>query len=130
MDKRAINIRFGIAVTLLVSAICLPLSAIATAFDSGIPSGWSCTGNCGTLGADGVVTTSPEGGAYGWVSSSGGVSGQGLGLGSETNGTVLHSNVFAASAGDDLQFYFNFVTSDGAGFADYGWAAIRNFFFF
>lgn len=105
-------------------ALCLPVSATATAFDSGIPSGWSCTGNCGTLGADGVVTTSPEGGAYGWVSSSGGVTGQGLGIGNETNGSVLHSNIFAANAGDDLQFYFNFVTSDGAGFADYGWARL------
>ena len=31
---------------------------------------------------------------------------------------------FSAAAGDDLNFWFNFVTSDGSGFADYAWAAL------
>jgi hypothetical protein len=37
---------------------------------------------------------------------------------------VLRSNLFGATAGDDLQFYFNYVTSDGSGFADYAWARL------
>ncbi len=49
-----------------------------------------------------------------------------LGLGSETNGSLLTSNAFTANAGDNLQFFFNFVTSDGAGFADYAWATLVN----
>ncbi len=94
-------------------------------FDSGIPAGWSCTGNCGTLGANGVVTLAPSGGSqYGWVSTAGGVSNNTLHLGSDKNGSTLRSSLFSASAGDDLQFHFNFVTSDGAGFADYGWARL------
>jgi hypothetical protein len=32
--------------------------------------------------------------------------------------------MFAATAGTALNFYFNYVTSDGAGFADYGWAEL------
>src|SRR5580692_11758195 len=40
---------------------------------SPIPAFWTCTGNCGTDGADGVVTLSPTGNAaYEWVSTSGG----------------------------------------------------------
>lgn len=59
---------FLITLLIAVSAFFLFIGeASATAFDSGIPAGWTCVGNCGTLGADGVVTTSPEGGDYGWV---------------------------------------------------------------
>ena len=94
-------------------------------FDSGVPAGWSCNGNCGTLGANGVVTLAPSGGSqYGWVSTAGGISGNNLGLGSDKNGSTLRSSLFSASAGDNLQFHFNFVTSDGAGFADYAWARL------
>ncbi len=95
----------------------------ATAFDSGIPAGWSCVGNCGTLGADGVVTTSPEGGDYGWVVSNTGIYGLGLPVGG-TDGTRLRSSVFSADAGDALVFNFNYVTSDGAGYADYAWSRL------
>jgi hypothetical protein len=41
-----------------------------------------------------------------------------------TNGSVLRTDPFAATAGDGLQFFFNYVTTDGAGFADYGWARL------
>jgi len=114
------------ALAAIVSAAVFGVSgeASATAFDSGIPAGWTCTGNCGTLGANGVVTASPEGGAYGWVSTNSGLTGLALGLGSETTGSRLRSTLFPAVAGDDLVFNFNFVTSDGAGFADYAWARL------
>lgn len=114
----------GLTVLLSASAFSFIGEASATAFDSGIPAGWTCTGNCGTLGANGVVTTSPEGGSYGWVTSAGPY-GVGLGYG-ETNGSRLRSSVFSANAGDALVFHFNFVTSDGAGFADYSWARLMD----
>lgn len=116
---------FALAVPLLASAFLFTGQASAQTFDLGIPAGWTCTGNCGTAGADGVVTLAPSGGTqYGWVSTSSGVSGLGLGIGSETNGSTLNSQLFSASAGDMLNFEFNFVTSDGAGFADYAWASL------
>ncbi len=74
----------------------------------------SCTGSCGSLGANGDVTAPPNGSTYGWVSTFGGVDGVGQlpGVGG-TDGSTFTTTAFAASAGDDLQYYFNFVTSDG-----------------
>lgn len=112
----------GVAVGLLG---CLAGNAVA----DGIPSGWTCSGSCGSSGADGVVPLSPIGsGSYQWVSTNGGMSGTGAlptgALGSETNGSTLATSMFSATAGTALNFYFNYVTSDGAGFADYAWAEL------
>ena|ERR1035438_7739074 len=99
---------------------------------SPIPTGWTCAGNCGTDVADGVVPLSPVAGSskYEWVSTNGGTTGVGAlptgALGSETDGSTLSTTVFSATAGTALNFYFNFVTSDGAGFADYAWAELYN----
>lgn len=84
-----------------------------------------CVGTCGTLGADGVVTASPQGGAYNYVTTNSGVNlgTADLNLGSETNGST-YSFSFAGTSGDALQFFFNFVTSDGAGFADYAFVQL------
>ncbi len=113
----------GLAALLFSTSFFFAAEASATAFDGGIPLGWTGAGTFGTLGANGVVTTSPEGGDYGYVVSSGGGTGLGLGLG-ETDGARVRSGVFSANAGDKLDFYFNYVTSDGAGFADYAWARL------
>ena len=96
---------------------------------SPIPPGWTCSGNCGTDGADGVVTLSPAAStAYEWVSTSGGAGGVGSlptgAQGGETDGSTLTTPVFSASAGTPLNFYFNYVTSDGGGYADYAWAEL------
>src|SRR5262249_27076591 len=96
---------------------------------SPIPAFWTCSGNCGTDGADGVVPLSPTGNAqYEWVSTSGGVTGVGVlpagRQGNETDGSTLATPVFSATAGTTLNFYFDYVTSDGAGFADYAWAEL------
>jgi hypothetical protein len=102
---------------LAVLAVALaPVSAFAD----------SCIGACGTLGADGVVTTSPQGGTYQYVTTNGGDAGAGQisGVGG-TNGSTFTTSVFGANAGDLLDFYFNYVTSDGAGFSDYSWAELQ-----
>jgi len=110
-----------------VSAIALASQlSYAQAFSGGVPAGWTGTGSYGASGADGVVTLAPGGGTqYGWVSSQGGVSGASpYHFGSETNASFLRSTTFAAEAGDALNFNFNYVTSDGAGFSDYAWARL------
>ncbi|WP_341647658.1 NF038132 family protein [Thauera humireducens] len=99
-------------------------SAAPTAFDGGSLSGWTGVGGFGTSGADGVVTASPEGGAYGWVSTNNGVSGATLAGVGGNNGSLVQSSVFSASAGDSLEFYFNYVTSDGGTYSDYAWARL------
>lgn len=81
------------------------------------------------MGANGNVTASPEGGNYGYISTTGtpNLASNGLnvgGAGTETNGTVLRSGLFSANAGDDLEFYFNYITSDGAGYIEYAWARL------
>lgn len=130
ISKRSAR-NLALTALLSVSAFSLIGEASATAFDGGIPAGWTCVGNCGALDANGVVTTSPEGGNYGWVASNTGI--MGLGLTSipddsngdnATDGSRLRSSVFSANAGDDLVFYFNYVTSDGAGYADYAWSRL------
>lgn len=105
----------------------------AIALFAGQAAGQVCVGNCGTLGPDGVVTAPPSGPTYEYVSTAGGVLGNHLGglvtgdPGDEaTNGSTLLSALFGANAGDQLKFYFNYVTSDGAGYADYGWARLLN----
>lgn len=113
----------------LLASLCFSAHANAGTFDTGIPAGWTCTGTCGTSGADGVVPLSPTGGShYGWVATTDstapvslpGVGGQGEG----TNGSTLRSVTFNATAGTSLDFRFNYTTSDGAGYADYAWARL------
>jgi len=75
-----------------------------------------------------VVTASPMGGDYQYVSTYGGLEGVGsLGVaGNEANGSLYVSDSFSASAGDALHFYFNYVTTDGTKFyTDYAWGALR-----
>ena len=125
------------AVMVLGALAVVSTRAPAQAFNGGIPAGWTCIGNCGTSGANGVVTLAPSGGTqYGYVSTNTGAGpaftgglGEGIGATSDqpgpaTNGTVLRSPIFTANAGDALNFYFNYVTTDGAGFADYAWARV------
>jgi hypothetical protein len=125
-----LNVRSILACAAL--ALGAPLAS-AQGFNSGIPAGWTCVGNCGTLGADGVVTLAPGGGtAYGWVATGSNATEvspfglEGKGLGGETDGSVLRSAAFSALGGDPLQFSFNYVTSDGSGYADYAWARVLN----
>lgn len=88
-----------------------------------------CAGNCGTAGEDGVVTLPPSGAsAYDWISTNLGFSGVGALPGyaaSTTNGSTLTSDAFFAAAGATIEFYFNYITSDGSGYADYAWAKLQ-----
>jgi hypothetical protein len=98
----------------------------ANTFEDGIPEDWICEGTCGTGVANGVVTLAPSGGdRYGWVATTGSpLRSLGLpGIGG-TNGSRLRSPVFTAREGESLEFQFNYVTSDGAGYADYAWARL------
>jgi hypothetical protein len=91
----------------------------------------TCVGNCGVLGANGVVTTPPVGGDYRYVSTnppapSGGGNIPGVPISGTTNGSTYTTDAFAAAAGDKLVFYFNYVTSDGSQFSDFGWSALES----
>ena len=107
----------GFAKLLASSVLAIGMASAAQA---------QCVGNCGTSGANGDITASPLGGSYRWVSTDGGVAGgASLGLGDETSGSRNTTGVFTANAGSTLTFYFNYATSDGAGFADYAWSQLQ-----
>jgi hypothetical protein len=106
----------------------LGASAIAAAAFLAAPASAQCVGTCGVLGADGVVTTPPPGGLYRYVSTldapDGGGDIPGFDVPEATNGSTFTSDSFEATAGSILEFYFNYVTSDGAGFSDFAWASL------
>jgi hypothetical protein len=113
----------------LLASTFTTTTALAGTFDAGIPTGWTCTGTCGTAAADGVVPLAPGGGAkHGWVATTNsaeqvslpGVGGDGVSF----NGSALRSVAFNAAAGAQLDFRFNYTTTDGAGYADYAWARL------
>jgi hypothetical protein len=85
-----------------------------------------CVGNCGTDVSDGVVTLSPSGNSsYQYVSTNGGVTGGGqISSVGGTDGSQFSTSPFLAAANAPLQFYFNYITSDGAQYADYGFAQL------
>ncbi|GGO68497.1 NF038132 family protein [Bowmanella pacifica] len=114
-----------------VNAACLVLASMGLAgqASASLMTGWTGQGNFGGTAGDGDITTSPHGSAqFGYVSTNNGVSGVGLpgvgGTGTPQDGSVALSPLFAAGAGDSLEFFFNYVTSDGAGYADYAWARL------
>jgi hypothetical protein len=119
---------------LLAVAGAFAASANAQVFNGGLPSGYTCTaGNaalgCGTIGANGSITTAPGGGTqFGWVSTNGGSEGQGrnpLGIDGTRAGSTLTSGSFTSTAGQSLSFAFNYITSDGTGsFTDYAFVRL------
>lgn len=121
---------FNTKLSVLASSLALGALGFATqASAAPLPAGYTCVGGsvCGTLGADGVVTTSPQGGDYGYVSTAGATGNNGnLNIGSETNSSVARTPVFASLAGDALEFFFNYVTSDGSGYIEYSWVKLIN----
>jgi len=93
----------------LAAAASLAMLAGAPAASAAV-----CVGNCGSLGADGDVTAPPDVATYGYISTFGGIDGVGQlpGIGG-TDGSTFTTSAFHASAGGNLQYHFNYVSSDG-----------------
>jgi PEP-CTERM motif len=119
--------RIMLSLPVLIGAGVLLAPHIASA--GAVPTGWSCTGACGTDGADGDVPLSPLGNPfYEYVTTAGGTSGVGQNPvtppTSPTNGSLLTTPDFSATAGTTLTYDFNFITSDGGQYADNAWAVL------
>ena len=102
------------------------IAGVAMAFSATSAQAQSCTGTCGDLGPDGVVTAPPQYGPnYQYVTTNNGVGGAGQieGVGG-TNGSEYVTAAFSGAAGDELNLYFNYVTSDGSSFSDYAFAQL------
>lgn len=92
----------------------------------------TCVGACGVRSADGVVEAPPNSSSYRWISTFGGLSGVGqIPVVGGTNGSTFTSSIFDAAGGDDVEFYFNYVTSDGQNgsdgfiYEDYTWVELQ-----
>lgn len=110
----------------LLAALAFAATTFYAPGAQALPAGWTCNGNCGTMGADGSVTAPPNGSTYDYISTANSTNISGLELGEERRGSTLFSNVFNGKAGDNLQFYFNYITSDGSDYSDYAWARLLN----
>ena len=105
------------------------LSAVLIAAAAGWGTAHAATivGNGGTGTANGDVTAAPTGdGGYYYVSTSGGEVIPGLGVGGETIGSTYTFDAFDAEAGEELSYFFNYLTSDGAGYSDYAYGTLTN----
>jgi PEP-CTERM motif-containing protein len=109
--------------TTLCTAALLMLSAVAARA--------TCIGNCGMDTANGDVTNPPGFTSYQFVTTNGGTTGGGNlpsvfgspGVNS-TDGSTFTTVPFTTTAGELINFEFNYVTSDGSGFPDYAWAGL------
>jgi hypothetical protein len=90
----------------------------------------SSTTGAGTYGANldanGVVTASPEGGVYGYVTTQTSTYyGAGFGLEKDYNGSYVQFSLSGIGVGDSLQFFVNYITSDGSNdYSDYAWVRL------
>lgn len=120
------NLRFAIYASILCLALFGAFAGTAMADVCNGTAGVSC----GTSGADGAVPLSPTGNSsYQWISTNGGLAGVGVipvgaPFGNESNGTTFATSLFTVNANSTLNFYFDYVTTDGTGFADYAWAEL------
>lgn len=115
----------ALATLLSASAIAALASGASAATLTGVG---TYTGNAGIGTANGDVIAAPVGnGSFVYVTTTGGVSGAaGYSLGGERTGTELTTFNFMANAGDTLEYYFNYITSDGAGYSDYAYVGLNN----
>jgi len=122
--------------TLLAATLsCLAATAQAAAV---IPTNdladWTCTGACGAIAPTGDIAASPTGHArYGYVTTFGSealnvspIVVKDNSTGVATNGSRYLSGTFGAASGDQLNMFFNYVSTDGKGFDDYAWARVVN----
>ncbi len=83
-------------------------------------------GVAGVGTANGVVSAPPVGTSYVYVTTAKSTGTAGYGLGGEKNGSRLTTTSFTSAAGSLLDYYFNYVTTDGSGFSDYAYATLNN----
>lgn len=121
MDKRIQIFGWMVSTALALS--------VGVAHAAPLPAGWTTNGTAGSsTAADGVVTLAPGFSSYQWMSTSGAPTGGGTlptgSIGIETNGTTVQTPTFTVATGDKLNFFFNYITSDGVQYTEYAWAAL------
>jgi hypothetical protein len=117
-----LNIRLtGAVLSTALASMALPAAAAT------IPGVGTYEGTAGIGTSNGDVSDSPAGNTHIYVTTEGSVFlDAGLDIGQEQNGSEFTTLSFSANAGDTLQYYFNYVTSDGSeDFVDYAYAYLN-----
>jgi len=125
--------------TKTVIGFAVSCAAIFASSDAAFAS--SCVGNCSTSNSpDGAVGFAPDGStSFSWVSTTNGVDGAAqAALGgtltpaqisaiNPTDGSVFTTDSFTATAGEQLKFNFDYITSDGSStYPDFAFAQLVN----
>ncbi|MFK7751627.1 MAG: NF038132 family protein [Sedimentitalea sp.] len=124
------SLKYLLTGAVLAATTALASPVLAATVQGDVPTGWTFNGNAGSGTADGDIVAAPTAsGEYTYVSTTNGLSGVGAlpgvgGTGNAENGSTMTTSSFTAAAGDNLEFFFNYLTSDGSGFADYAWARL------
>jgi hypothetical protein len=115
-------------VPVVVGMLLLGVSAQAQVFNGGIPVGYVCAGTCSTTSTpNGSITAVPSGSSQvGYVTTNGSSNyANPLGISGSTNGSQLLSSPFVGTTGQNLSFFFNFITSDGTStYTDYAYVQL------
>lgn len=124
---------------ILAAALACPLCSAHAAATSLADLGWRGTGATGLIDGTATVPLSAVGSShFGYVSTTGGAGHFGSadnvsplalktdGKGNEgnNNGSIVVSDSFSALAGDSLELWFNYISTDGRGYDDYAWARL------
>ncbi|EHR72568.1 PEP-CTERM putative exosortase interaction domain-containing protein [Burkholderiales bacterium JOSHI_001] len=117
------------ALPLAAIAMALMASPQAHAMPVSVLNTGNCVGVCGTSAADGNIGASGLGaGAFGYVTTAGsgqtGVAPFTLDSTANDNGSRFRSAAFNVTGSFDA--YFNYITTDGKEFSDFGWARLIN----
>lgn len=116
------------AVSAAAGLVMLGATAQAQVFNGGIPAGYTCNGTCSTASTpDGSITAVPTGSSQvGYVTTTGSDNfANPLDIEASRNGSQLLSSPFVGTAGQNLSFFFNFITSDGTStFTDYAYVQL------
>ncbi len=108
-----------------IAAATLATLFAGTAQAATLPGVGEFFGAAGFGSANGIVGPSPVGGSYVYITTTDGLDGVGQLAGAGgSNGTLLTTFDFAVGAGDTLEYYFNYITSDGEVFTDYAWTRL------
>ena len=121
---------FKLAATTALTLFVAGAASAATDLYDGSNQIGTYEGKAGIGTANGDVGASPLGNKYLSVTTAGSsYYGAGLSpkLGGETNGSVLTTLSFSVEANDELEYYFNYVTSDGtSNYVEYAYAYLNN----
>jgi hypothetical protein len=114
----------------LIVAFLVTFLVLTPGLAVALPLGMTGVGNVGVASPNGVVTAPPKYGPnFYYVSTANGASGGGFipgAAGNTRTGSQLATKPFEASAGSELRFFFNYISTDGGDYPDYAWSILKD----